>query len=81
MYLLVRTYWATTFLSGGFSLGWAKAGIAILRDPDQKDMVGTLYPSALCTPKGFELGPLMAEIWAFFQILGDFQFILFWGYK
>ena len=49
-------------LSDGFSVGWAKAGMAILRDPDQKGMVGTLYPSTLHTPKGFGLGPLMAEI-------------------
>ena len=61
-------------LSGGFSVGWAKAGMATLRDPDQKGMVGTLYSSAHHTPKGFGLGPLMAEIWAFFQILGHFRF-------
>ena len=51
--------------------------MAILRDPDQEGMVGTLYPSALHTPKGFGMGPLMAEIWAFFQILGDFQLFYF----
>ena len=60
------------FLSGGFSVGWAKAGIAILRDPDQEGMVWNLYPSALHTTKGFGHGPLIAEIWAFFQILGNF---------
>ena len=50
------------FLSGGFSIGWAKAGMTILRDPDQEGIVWTLYLSALYTPKGFGLGPLMAEI-------------------
>ena len=50
------------FLSGSFSVGWAKAGIAIVRDPDDWGMVGTLDPSALHTPKGFGLGPLTAEI-------------------
>ena len=40
-------------------------------------MVGTLDPSFLQTPKSFGLGPLMAEIWAFFQILGDFQLFYF----
>ena len=40
-------------------------------------MIGTHYPSALHTPKGFGLGPLTAEIWAFFQILGDFQLFYF----
>ena len=59
---------ASKSLSGGFSLGWAKAGMTTIRDPDQKGMIGTLYPSALHIPKGFGLGPLMAEIWAFFQI-------------
>ena len=49
-------------LSGGFSVGWAKAGMVTLRDPDQKGMVGTLYTSALHIPKGFGLGPLTAEI-------------------
>ena len=53
-------------LSDSFSIGWAKAGMANLRDPDQKGIVGTLYPSALHTPKCFGLGPLTAEIWAFF---------------
>ena len=47
---------------GSFSVGWAKAGIAIVRDPDDWGMVGTLDPSALHTPKGFGLGPLTAEI-------------------
>ena len=51
--------------------------MATLRDPDQKGMVGTLYPSALHTPKGFGLGPLTAKIWAFFQILGHFRFFYF----
>ena len=47
-------------------------------DPDQKGMVGTLYPSALQTPaKGFGLGPLMTQIWAFFQILEEFQIFYF----
>ena len=50
-------------LSDGFYIGWAKGGMATLRDPDQKDIVGTLYPTALHTPKCFGLGPLMAEIW------------------
>ena len=49
-------------LSDGFSVGWAKAGMATLRDPDQKGMVGTLYPSALHTPKSLGLGPLTDEI-------------------
>ena len=49
-------------LSGSFSVGWAKAGIAIVRDPDDWGMVGTLDPSALHIPKGFGLGPLTAEI-------------------
>ena len=62
--------------SGGFSVGWAKAGIAILRDPDQKGMVWTLYPIAFHTLKGFGLGPLIAEIWAFFQILNNFKFFI-----
>ena len=47
--------------------------MAILRDPDQKGMIGTHYPSALYTTKGFGLGQLTAEIWAFFKILGDFK--------
>ena len=64
-------------ISGGLSLGWAKAGIAILRGPDQKAMVGTLCPSAQHTQKGFGQGTLTTEIWAFFQILGDFQFFNF----
>ena len=51
--------------------------MGILRDPDQKGMIGTLYPSFLNTQKGFSLGPLMAEIWAFFQILGDFPLFYF----
>ena len=51
--------------------------MATLKDPDQKGMVGTLYPSAHHTPKGFGLGPLTAEIWAFFQILGHFRFFYF----
>ena len=51
--------------------------MATLRDPDHKGMVGTRYPSALHTLKGFGLGPLTAELWAFFQILGDFQFFYF----
>ena len=42
-------------LSGVFSLGWAKAGIAILRDPAQKGTVGTLYTGTLYTPKDFGL--------------------------
>ena len=49
-------------LSGSFSVGWAKAGIAIVRDPDDWGMVGTLEPSALYTSKGFGLGPLTTEI-------------------
>ena len=51
--------------------------MATLRDPDQNGMVTTLYPSAHHTPNGFGLGPLMAEIWAFFQILGHFLFFYF----
>ena len=51
--------------------------MATLKDPDQKGMVGTLYPSALHIPKGFGLEPLTAEIWAFFQILGHFRFFYF----
>ena len=61
-------------LSSGFSVVWAKAGIAILRYPDQKDIVGTLYPRDLHTPKSFGLGPLTNEIWGFFQILSNFRF-------
>ena len=49
-------------LSGGFSIGWAKAGMTIVRDPDHKVMIGTHYPSPLHILKGFGLGPLMAEI-------------------
>ena len=64
-------------LSGSFPLGWTKAGMTIVRDPDHKGMIGTHYQSPLHTPKGFGLGPLMAEIWAFFQILGDFQLFYF----
>ena len=51
--------------------------MATLRDPDQKGILGTHYPSALHTPKSFGLEPLTAEIWAFFQILGHFQFFYF----
>ena len=50
------------YLSGSFSVGWAKAGIAIVRDPDDWGMVVSLDPSALHIPKGFGLGPLTAEI-------------------
>ena len=64
-------------LSGGLSVGWAKEGMGILRDPDQKGIIGTLYPSLLNTQKGFSLGPLKAEIWAFFQIMGEFQLFYF----
>ena len=60
-------------------LKWAKAGIAILRDPDQKDMIGTLYPSALHTPKSFGLGPQTAEILPFFQIWDEFQLFYFYA--
>ena len=62
MYSDSQKHESSCLLSGGFSVGWAKAGMAPLRDPDQKGMVGTLYPSALHTPKGLGLGPLMAEI-------------------
>ena len=58
-------YWLS-LISGGFSEGWTKSGMSILRDPDQKGMIGTHYPSALYTAKGFGLGPLTDEIWAFF---------------
>ena len=51
--------------------------MAILKDSDQKGMIGTHYLSALHTLKGFGLGPLTTEIWAFFQILGDFQLFYF----
>ena len=42
----------------------------IVKDPDQKKIFenGTLYPNALRIPKGFGLGPLTAEIWAFLPI-------------
>ena len=46
-------------LSGSFSIGWAKAGMVILRDPDKEGMVGTIYPSAFPTPKGFGQGTLI----------------------
>ena len=49
-------------LSDGFSVERAKAGIAILRDSEQKDMIGTLYSCALHTPKGFWSRPQTAEI-------------------
>ena len=49
-------------LSGVFSVGWPKTGMAILRDPDQKGMIGIHYQSALHTPEGFGLEPLKAEI-------------------
>ena len=57
MYLNSKRYKALIYtLSGGFSVGWAKAGMAILWDPDQKGMTGTHYPSGLhwpSHPKGF----------------------------
>ena len=64
-------------LSGGLSLG-----IEILRDPDQKGTVGTLYPSALHTPKGFGLGQLMYG-WdmGIFSNFVRFSTFLFWGYE
>ena len=46
----------------------------ILMDPDLKGMVGTLYPTALHTLQGLGIEPLIVEIWAFFQILGNFFF-------
>ena len=55
-------YFSFTLLSGSFSIVWAKAGMAILSDPDQEGMAGTLYPSILHIPKGFCLGPPTAEI-------------------
>ena len=60
--LNIKDYWLLRGLSGSFSVGWAKAGIAIVRNPDNWDIVGTLDPSALHIPKGFGLGPLAAEI-------------------
>ena len=63
-------------LSGSWSVGWAKAGIAIVRDPDDWGMVGTLDPSALDIPKGFGLEPLTAEIRAFFKFLDIFNFFI-----
>ena len=62
MKLKITSYHSSKDLSDGFSEGWAKAGMETLRDPDQKGMVGTLYPSALHNPKGFGLGSLTAEI-------------------
>ena len=50
-----QSFWVKEqgLLSGSFSVGWAKAGA----------WLGPLLdPSALHTPKGFILGPLMAEL-------------------
>ena len=49
----------SSILSGSFSVGWAKAGIAIVRDPDDRAWLGLLTK---VHPKGFGLGPLTAEI-------------------
>ena len=59
--------WKTDFVSFKWRFfcrvpRWGKEGMGTRRDPDQKGMVGTLYPSTLHTPKGLGLGPLMAEI-------------------
>ena len=51
--------------------------MAILRDPDQKGMIGTYYPSTPHIPKGFGVRPLTADIWAFLKVLGDFQLFYF----
>ena len=53
-------------LSGGFSLGWAKTGIAILRDP-----------RALHTPKGFWPGATNGLDMGIFSNFGRFSAFLF----
>ena len=65
--------------SGGFSVGWAKAAILQWRFSRilSNRMIGILYPSALHLLNNFGIGPLTAEICAFFLFLVDDWFFYF----